>query len=152
MTQKENSCKLCDHLGRSDLDDEIAWTAERYNRTHPSKPDSTSEPPRYPLIRMFVKDVILPDELASIEDVITLYTQKLIDIVKEQNADSEGKGVNLNLVIYSTGPFPGHVDSGASGLLCEGSSELQRSKLDRQLKKILQEEGFLFDYRLGAGF
>lgn len=105
----------------------------------------------YPHLRQFVRNHIVPNELSMMESVVTVYTQCILDQLKDE-MQFETEPINLNHLIYMCSPFADYIDPGMSGHLEAGSEMLSSCKLDHELKIVLNKEGFEFNCKLGGGF
>lgn len=89
----------------------------------------------YPNLYKFVKQNVLPDELARIKKVVKLYANLILENLRNvENPD-------INSVIYSISPFPGWLDPGASNVWNGATEQLEHWDLAADLKSALEKDG-----------
>lgn len=94
---------------------------------------------KYPHLRHYVKEVIVPTELEEMEDVITVYVKLIIEGINDMTEED-----TLDSMIQGISPYAGYVDPGASGLWDAMYSQIHQGGIIEELKEALEADGIKY--------
>src|SRR5437868_1884465 len=102
---------------------------------------------RYPNLVAFVKENIVPSELADIDSVSDVYVTLIMKAIEDSN-----ECTGLDALIHNISPYPPYIDSGCSEIMNYCTTELTGSDLVKELREALKADEIECQIPDGTGF